>query len=144
MKRLTNAGKIVVGFASLVLIFLLFFIFCKIANTEKISSSKSLDKEERIQDKCSNFKGIHIETVTKEKDEYFYALKTPTIKNEENNDLTQSWLMNEKESFLKEVDAAPSNDLQSMLNIHLTTVPITDSIYNFIFEGYKITGGANG
>ena len=144
MKRLTNAGKIVVGFASLVLIFLLFFIFWKIGSPEKISSGKNLDKEERIQVKGSHFPGIHLETVTKETDEYFYALNTPTIKNEEINDLIQSWLMNEKESFLKEVDAAPSNDLQSMLNIHLTTVPITDSIYNFIFEGYKITGGANG
>src|SRR5690625_1246209 len=117
MKRLTNAGKIVVGFASLVLIFLLFFVFWKIGSPEKISSGKNLDKEERIQVKGSHFPGIHLETVTKETDEYFYALNTPTIKNEEINDLIQSWLMNEKESFLKEVDAAPSNDLQSMLNI---------------------------
>ena len=55
MKRLTNAGKIVVGFASLVLIFLLFFIFWKIGSPEKISSGKNLDKEERIQVKGSHF-----------------------------------------------------------------------------------------
>ncbi|SHE33811.1 polysaccharide deacetylase family sporulation protein PdaB [Atopostipes suicloacalis DSM 15692] len=144
MKRLTKAGKIIVSLGSLVFILFLFFVFWKIWFPHETSSGKDLNKEEKIEVNDSHFPGIHLETVTKETDKYVYAINTPTIENEIIDDIIQSWLTNEKEKFLEEVEASPSNNFQSLLNIHLTTIPITDSIYNFIFEGYQITGGANG
>src|SRR5699024_10442728 len=144
MKRLTKAGKIIVSLGSLVFILFLFFVFWKIWFPHETSSGKDLNKEEKIEVNDSHFPGIHLETVTKETDKYVYAINTPTIENEIIDDIIQTWLTNEKEKFLEKVEASSSSNFQSLLYIHLTTIPITDSIYNFIFEGYQITGGANG
>ena len=46
--------------------------------------------------------------------------------------------------FLIDVKNYSSNNLQALLNIQLTTIHASDSIYNFVFEGYQIIEGANG
>lgn len=145
MKRLITRDKIVIGLGSIV-IFLLFYLgFQKIGlSHQKFSNSEINKTNETVEAVDSKYPGIHLETITKETDQLIYAINLPTIEHQKINDTIQSWIGKQKEFFLIDVKNYSSNNLQALLNIQLTTIHASDSIYNFVFEGYQIIEGANG
>lgn len=145
MKRLITRDKVVIGLGSIV-IFLLFYLgFQKIGLSHQKFSNGEINKtNETVEAVDSKYPGIHLETITKETDQLIYAINLPTIEHQKINDTIQSWIGKQKEIFLIDVKNYSSNNLQALLNIQLTTIHASDSIYNFVFEGYQIIEGANG
>lgn len=146
MRRLSKAGKIVVGLASLGILLSLVFVVPFLRSAyEEVAVMAAKEQKEIIEPMQSQYPGIHLETLSKDTKKYVYAMSSPTIEGEGVNEVIQEWLTSEKEHFVKESKEIGTKEKQSTLNIQLETSQVTEHVYSLVFEKYVLqSGAANG
>lgn len=150
MEKLTTRGKIFFSLLALIILIVGFtlpsFFKADVPNTEEPETPDEPDstETEQVEVAESNYPGLHLEIQTADTDTYHYAIHSLTTDSEPLTETIQTWLTNKKETFIANVKEFANSERPADLNIAFEMLPLSETMYNIIFNVYEINGGANG